>query len=197
MTNIDPKKLEGRLKHRSYEEIENELRTLQSDDLVAFLDSKATRVADTAVSLLERRREVALVTRSLITNRLRTALGRVRGIFVLSGFGVSAPETVEAYLHLLSDRSADVVSEALFGLVFMRRRDLLPILREHLEHLPAGSPRCENFSEAIRALEANDPSLFAPGFLDAGNVWRLNEPAPPYTAEGKLEMDGNGGKTDG
>ena len=180
MKNHHLQELIDRLKPHNYKVIEEELETQSSEMLVALLDANSVKVADTAATLLRRRKEISLLIDACVNNRIRSARGRVRCMFVFDCSGIATPETVTAYLHLLGDRSADVVSEALFGLVFMRRRDLLPILREHLEHLPAGSPRCEDFSKAIRALEANDPSLFSPGFFDAGNVWRLDEPAPPY-----------------
>ena len=191
------KKAEDRLKHQSYEAIDHELSTCSSGDLLALLDSKSRKVADTAATWLDRRKETKLLVNALVSDRIHTALGRVRATNILNWFGLAAPEAVKAYLYLLSDSSADVVDNALFGIVFARRRDLLPTLREHLECLPGGSPRREDFTEAIKALEANDPSLFSRGFLDAGNVWRLNEPAPPYTAEEKLEVDGKGENTDG
>ncbi len=197
MKNRHLQELIDRLKPHDYRAIEEELETQSSETLVALLDATSAKVGDTAATLLRQRKEISLLIDACVNSRIRSARGRVRCMFVFNSSGLSAPETVAAYLHLLGDRSADVVYGALFGIVFARRRDLLPTLRERLGCLPAGSPRREDFSEAIKALEANDPSLFSPGFFDAGNVWRLNEPAPPYTGEGKLEMDGKGEKTDG
>ncbi len=190
MNELDRKALESRLMGLSYEVIDEALRMLPSGDLLDLLDSRSTKIGETAVMLLANRDEATLLIDALLGNRIHKAIGRVMASNVLNWFGLALPEATAARLHLLKDRSNSVVRNALFGIVFARRRDLLPTLRRHLEHLPPGSPRFEDFSEAIRALEADDPSLFSPGFLDAANVWRLGEAAPPYTAKGKLEVDG-------
>jgi hypothetical protein len=176
MTNDDLKELEDRVKHQGYEAIDQALRPLGSDDLLILLDSKSRKIGDTAAGLLDSRKETDRLIDALLNNRIRTALGRVRASNVLNWYGRAVPEATAVCVHLLNDRSNDVVDNALFGIVFMRRRDLLPKLREHLA-LAHGDQRRERYlTEAIKALEANDPSLFSPGFHDAKNVWRLNEP---------------------
>jgi hypothetical protein len=177
MTSDDLKKLEERLKHQNYQQIGKELDLVASNDLLILFDSKSRKVADTAADLVARRKDTGLLIDALLSNHIRTALGRVRASNVLNWFGRAVPEAIGADLHLLADRSSDVVSNALFGIVFWRRRDLLPKLREHLALADGDIARQQNFSEAIKALEADNPSLFSPGFHDANNVWRLNEPA--------------------
>ena len=177
MTNEDLKKLEERLKHQNYQVNDKELSPLASNDLLILLDSKSTKVGDTAAALLGRRTETGLVIDALLNNRIRTALGRVRATNILHWFGRSVPEAVEAHLHLLSDRSNDVLGNALFGIVFRRRRDLLPKLREHLAIASGDAAKQQILREAIEALEADNPALYSPGFHDANNIWRLNEPA--------------------
>ncbi len=180
MNELDRKALESRLVRLSYEVIGGELRTLSSGDLLDLLDSRSTKIGDTAAGFLASRGEAALLIGALLSDRIRTALGRVRAGNMLGCFGLSAPGAVMARVHMLADRSDDVVDTALFGIVLSRRKDLLPKLRDHLARLSPGTRRCDLFIEAIKALEANDPSLFSPDFFDIGNVWRLDEPAPPY-----------------
>ena len=60
----------------------------------------------------------------------------------------------------------------------MRRRDLLPELKRPIDRgRSAVEATYRILLEAVEAVKAEDPSLFAPGFEDVGNVWRLNEPA--------------------
>ena len=67
----------------------------------------------------------------------------------------------------------------------------MPKLWEHLAKLPAGDRRRKGFSEAIEALEADDPSLFSPGYYDINNVWRLNEPAIGQPEDGGQKQGGD------
>jgi hypothetical protein len=169
--------LEERLKRQTYSAIDTELSRLSADELLTFLDSKSIKVGDTAASLLGRRKETELLIDALLHNRVRTALGKVRATNILQSFGRAVPEAVEAYSHLLGDRSNGVVGNALFGIVFMRRRDLLPKLRECLALAARDTARQQKFRAAIEALEADNPSQFSPGFRDANNIWGLKGPA--------------------
>lgn len=176
MENSDQRALEDRLAHQGYKAIDGEISSIPSGELISLLDSKSRKIGDTAAEILQRRKETALVLDALLHDRIHTVLGKVRATNILNAFGRAVPEAINGYVHVLGDRSNDVVSNALFGIVFMRRDDLLPKLREHLRGASIGSPRQKLFNEAIEALEANDPSIFSPGFADNGNVWRLNEP---------------------
>ena len=176
MENSARKALEDRLAHQGYQAIDKELSSLPSAELVDLLESKSRKIGDTVAEIMRRRKETALVLDALLHDRFHTAPGKARATYILMAFGRAIPEAINGYVHVLGDRSNGVVSNALFGIVFMRRNDLLPNLREHLAKAPTGSPRHKLFGEAIDALEANDPSIFSPGFADTGNVWRLNEP---------------------
>ena len=177
MTNKELKAIEERLKLQNYQVIERGLACVAPKDLLILIDGKSRKIADTAATLLDRQKEMELLIKALITDSIRTAPGRIRATNVLNWHGRAVPQAVEAHLHLLGDRSDDVLSNALFGIVFMRRRDLLPKLRKYLEEARPDSARHKLFREAIGALEADRPSLFSPGFHDANNVWRLNEQA--------------------
>lgn len=177
MTKEELKKLEEPLKGQSYESVQKALEPLTTDDLLQLLDSKSTRVGDTAASLLGSRKETSALIGALRTNRLTTARGKIRATNILKWFGRAVPDALKAYLHLLDDRSAEVMGNALFGIVFWRRRDLLPVLQEHLARAGSDPERREIFSRAIEALEADNPSLFSPGFQDGNNVWQLDKPA--------------------
>ena len=176
MTNEELKTTEERLKRQNYQAIESELAGVEPKELLVLLDGKSRKVADTAATLLDRQKEMGLLINALIAGSIRTALGRIRATNVLNWHGRAVPEAIKAHLHLLGDRSDDVLSNALFGIVFMRRRDLLPKLHEYFAKTRPDSARHKLFREAIEALEANNPSQFSPGFHDADNIWRLNEP---------------------
>jgi hypothetical protein len=177
MENSEIKALEKRLARQSYKVIADELRPLSSGALLSLLDSKSIKIGDTAGDFLAGRDEAPLIVDAILNNRIRTALGKVRATNILNWFGRAVPEAVDAHLHLLNDRSNDVLGNALFGIVFWRRRDLLPKLREHLALVSDDAARQQTLREAIEALEADNPSLFSPGYHDANNIWRLNEPA--------------------
>lgn len=176
MENSDQKALEDRLAHQGYNAIDEELSSISSGELFSLLDSKSRKIGDTAAEILQRRKETALVLDALVHDRIHTVLGRVRATNILNAFGLAVPEAINGYVHVLGDRSNDVVSNALFGIVFMRRSDLLPELMKYLDAAATGSSRQKLFSEAIDALKANDPFVFSPGFSDTGDVWRLNKP---------------------
>jgi hypothetical protein len=146
--------------------------------LVELVDSQSIKIGDTAADLLGSRNEAKLVIDALMSDRLRTADGRVRATNTLHRFGRSVPESADAHVRLLGDRSDRVVRNALFGIVFMCRRDLLPKLKGDIASAPAGTTRHNDLRDAIVALEANDPFIFSPGFEDQYNVWRLRPGAP-------------------
>jgi hypothetical protein len=177
MGHPNPTEFERRLARQSYQTIHRELGRLSSRELLVLLDSKSIKIGDTAAGLLHQRTETELLINALLSDHIRTPIGRVRATNVLSGFGRAIPEAVDAYVHSLDDRSEGVLSNALFGIVFMRRRDLLAALQERFAVARPGSARHQLLRKAIEALRANDPSLYSPGFHDAANVWRLNEPA--------------------
>ena len=174
MKEFNQQSLEKRLVRQSYQAIDLELDPLPSEVLLKLLDSKSIKIGDTATGILQRRKETAMVLDALLHDRFRTVLGRLRATHLLNCFGCSIPEAIDGYLHALNDRSTHVVSNALFGIVFMRRKDLIPTLMKHMNAASEGSPRYEQYNEAIDALKANDPSKYSPGFCDLGNIWRLN-----------------------
>jgi hypothetical protein len=167
--------LETRLTHESYQVIEREIRSLPSDDLLQLLDSRSRKIGDSAADLILERHETDILVEALLHDRIRSVLGRVRATNVLADHGRSAPGAIDAYVHCLDDRSDDVLSNALFGIVFMRRRDLIPMLRQRLAAAETNAERHKMLREAVEALEADDPQRFSPGFRDAQNVWGLED----------------------
>ena len=126
----DIKALERRLARQSYQSIDDALGPLSSAEVLPLLDSKSIKVGDTAACILFRRKATRLLIGALLQNRLRTAVGRIRATNVLNWFGRAEPSATDACIHCLDDRSVDVLDNALFGIVFMRRRDLIPELKK-------------------------------------------------------------------
>ncbi|HEV7300132.1 MAG TPA: hypothetical protein VGN72_12255 [Tepidisphaeraceae bacterium] len=164
-----------RLGHWNGDAILEDLSKLSSGDLADVLDCKSKLVGDTAADILASRDEAELLVRRLINDKVLTVLGRVRVTNILTSMGLSAPGAIDAYVHVLDDRNDGVFSNGLFGIVFMRRRDLIPELQKRLNQTRADSSRWEMLTTAIDALAADDPSVFSPGFCDTTNVWRLDE----------------------
>jgi len=165
--------LAKRMSKKDYPEIEKELKELSSDDLIAMLNAKSLKVINVAAEFLHCRGDAAKLIRALVNGEIRAATGRGAATNVLNWFGKSVPDSTRAMIHCIDDRSDGVVSNALFGIVFMGRRDLLPLLQAHLGKTKAASRRRKMFLDAIDALNTGNPSHYSPGFFDAKNVWQL------------------------
>jgi len=163
-----------RLCRFGYQEIASNLakRDLNGDSLIELLNHRSRKVGDTALGLLDRRRDgPPLVLQAVLSNRFTHKDAKVRATNLLAGRGRTFPEAMTAYLHLLGDRSAHVVYGALFGVVFFQDRAQLKNLECWRNVLSANAKVREKFDLAIRALREGNPFLFSPGFKDSNDVW--------------------------
>ncbi len=119
--------------------------------------------------------KLVLVIDALLKGLILTAPGRVRATNILQMKGVKIPIALDAFRHLINDRSDGVVSNALFGIVFHRDRASIPLIAAAARHSKPESRRQKRYLEAINALEKDDPFLYSPGFHDAGDVWGLDK----------------------
>jgi hypothetical protein len=162
----------------SYRDIEKELSGLDLDgnSLVELLNHRSRKVGDTAFSLLYRKEEgPRLVIDAILSDRFTHRVAKIRATNFLLWRGRKCPEAMKAYLHHLDDRSGEVVSGALFGIVFYQDTGKLEMLRRRRDALAKGNGTRAAFEEAIRALEEENPFLFSPGFHDAADVWGLDK----------------------
>lgn len=172
---MDISELEKELAKNSYPEIEKVLPKLDTSDLLMLLDSRSIRVGDTATEVLVARRQTGLVIDALLAQRIRTKLGRLRATHLLSRFGKDVPRAADAYVHLLDDRSADVISNALFGLVFLLDQQNLPTIKKARSKTQPGSAARSLFNKAVRALVKQDPFIYSSGYRDSKDVWKLDK----------------------
>jgi len=171
----DVGKLESELRRLSYAQIEIELSGINSSALLRLLDSTSVRVGDTAASILARRKETDAVVDAILTESASTKIGKIRAMFVLKQFGRKYPRVIDAYVKLLHDKNPDVVSSALFGLVFFQDKKIIPLLRQAMAQRDVGHATFDLFERAISAFENEDPFIYSPGFHDAGDVWSLDK----------------------
>lgn len=168
--------IERKLVKCTYGEIDAALEPYSSELLADLLDSKSVKIGDSAVSILSSRGYLPALIDALLSGQIRTALGRLRVLTTASSYGLTYPQSIHAYWHCLHDRSIDVLSQALFGIVFLRRYDLIERLAEVKRTSIRDRKKKALFDKAIAALTAKDPSLYVVYYRDAANVWRLNEP---------------------
>lgn len=172
---MDLTTLEKELTKKSYSEIDASLSTLDHPELLELLDSRSIRVGNSATEILVARHQADLVIDALLASTVRTKLGRLRATHLLSCFGRGVPRAASAYLWLLDDPSIDVISNALFGLVFLLDTQNLPILKTARSKTLPGSPARRLFDNAIRALVKQDPFIYSSGFRDRTDVWKLDK----------------------
>jgi hypothetical protein len=147
-----------------------------SDDIAQWLrelDSKKPLVASSAGEQISRHGCCSALSDAITTGNVRTALGRVVAINSLLDLGLSNPESIRAFRYCVNDRSDKVLSCALFGLVFMRDLESLPLIEQAISAAKAGSFRKKRLQKAALALAEGNPYLYSPNFLDARNVFRL------------------------
>lgn len=172
---VNGRAIEKELARKSYPEIEKELRPLCDDDLINLLDSRSTKIGDMAADLLSSRDRGELVAEMLLAERLRTQLGRIRGLAILRQRGKGVRGVLLVYLRLIHDRSRHVVEWALFGLAFLQDKSCIPEIEAARDAGRAGSQATDAFDLAIRALREEDPYIYLPDWHDRGNVWGFDE----------------------
>jgi len=149
------------------------LQGLTLPEYILLLDNKSIKIGDTAASYLYSLDAISEIVEAILNSKVRTRLGRMRALYVLNCEGRKAlSQSTHAYLHLIHDRSLDVVYRALFGLVFSQNENVMDQImaeRSATENLK----RRELFDRALLALKERSPHLFAPNFSDTNNVWEL------------------------
>jgi hypothetical protein len=172
---MDIRELEDSLKGHSYAEIDRVLADAETRTLMALLDSKSIRIGDSAAGIIARRRETDAVVDAILAKSLRTKLGKIRALSIIGQFGKKCPRSTEAHLALMEDKNPDVVSGALWGLVFLQDVRVLPAIRSAMDRAGEDSEAYLNFELAIEAIESRTPFIFSPGFSDHMNVWELRK----------------------
>jgi hypothetical protein len=156
-----PVKLSG----LTYQQLSLKLSVEPSERLVALLNERSIKIGDTAADILSTRGETFMVVDAMMSGRLSTRNGKVRALNLLSQRAL--PDAVPVYLRMILDPNPDVVSSALFGLVFWNDARHLPAIRA----IKNSSAR-QIQEQAISALEAGNPQLYSPHFYDAAGVWK-------------------------
>lgn len=140
----------------TYGQMDAELRSRSEDELISLMDSPSIKVGDTAAGLLEGRRAFDAVYDAVCDNRLKTALGRKRALYVLIHAGPGYRKGLDACVRLLRDRSRLVVDEALFGLCHWNDQSTLAAL---------DTVTCRGVGEDVelarRAIKARDIRIFS------------------------------------
>jgi hypothetical protein len=153
---------------QSYAELHQRLKDRTSLDLLGLLDERSTKIGDTALDLLSTREERAIVLNAILSDRLKTRNGKVRALNFLNQRGRRMPEALKGYLHLIHDKNPDVVSAALFGLVFWNESCNLEAIQS------IRNPHAqEHVNQALAALRAKDPTIYSPHYFDQAGVWNL------------------------
>lgn len=164
-------KFEQSVSKATYSIIKDQMVSLSSGELLHLLDSKSNKVGDTAAMFLWRK-SCDLLVDALLERKLRTAAGRLRATNILNWNGRACKRAIEAYLFCLDDRSFYVFCNGLFGIVFLRRTDLLEFLQNRHDSCDRIEWR-EQYALAIASMKAGDPYLYSPNFHDAAGVWNL------------------------
>jgi len=150
----------------TYNELHEQLKNRPSLELIGLLDERSIKVGDTAAGVLSMRDEWEMILDAILTNALRTRNGKVRALNFLSQRGRRIPEAIHGYLHLINDSHKDVVSCALFGVVFWNNPRYLATVKE------ISAEKVQFLvKKAIAALENGNPYLYSPNFIDDAGVW--------------------------
>lgn len=151
----------------SYSDAESQLAGKSDEELIVVLAGSSRKLGDTAHSILWRRNRVDLVIDALRKKKIPARDGKVRALNLLLSYGRRLADALPIYRQYADDRSADVVSTALHGLVLWQDQDVIP----YLESLLAGR-NSEMIQKALAALRAKDPKKYSPYFHDSQGVWK-------------------------
>ena len=172
---MDINAMAKRLCRLDYRTLDAELSNVDDATLMDLLDSGSMKVVNAVAPILNRRDKADLVADAILASRFSTKLGRIASSSILRVRGKHAPRCAEVYLKLLEDKTADVVNEGLFGLVFLQDLANIPKIVEARKRSRAGPKADGYFEKALQALEARDPFIFDPYFCDAVGVWELEK----------------------
>jgi len=159
----------------SYEELDAKMRGLEFPQLSSLLNSRTTKVGDTAASLLIERGICNELVDAMLNGCFTSKKGKIRALNVLNSFGCSCPRSHEGYKLFVLDRDADVVVSALFGLVFLQDLGNLTYIRQAMAKAEAGSTKIEFYNLAIQALKEGNPFIYSPHFHDRRDVWGIDK----------------------
>jgi len=157
---------EMNLRTLSHDEASALLEGRSDTELIEVLDGKSRKLGDTAWGILIRRGCDDLVVAALRNRKVRSRDGKIRSLNFLLNRGRKLPESYEIFMTYCTDRSADVVGSALFGLALWGNREAIHFLQSIKSERD-----CEKIERAIRSLEQGDYRIYSPGFSDARGVW--------------------------
>ena len=154
------------LRTLSYDEASALLEGSSDTELIGVLDGKSRKLGDTAWGILLRRGRDDLVVAALRNREIRSRDGKIRSLNFLLNRGRRLPESYEIFKMYCTDRSADVVGSALFGLALWGNREAIHFLQSIKSERD-----CKKIERAIRSLDEGDYRIYSPYFLDACGVW--------------------------
>jgi hypothetical protein len=171
--------IETELIKLSYSELESKIKDFPLEDLLTLLNSKSIKIGDVAAGIIfESINDFRIITTALSDKTLTRRNGKVRAINLLCRLGCSFPESKTAFLSRLTDKSADVIDCALFGLAFWQDKTTLPEIRDAKEKRAAENVLLEqSFSKAISAIENENPFIYSPHFSpeQAESIWGIKQ----------------------
>jgi len=164
--------LTAKLSKENYPTIERELKQVDSNILLLLVDGSSGRIADVAGTYLVQRGERELLKNAILSNSLRTKRGRVVATNTLMSFGPTFGDLAEILSTYINDRSIDVFSNVIFGIVMSQRYDYLEKFKR-MRNETFDEKRRILLGDAIAAMEFRDPMSYSPGFVDSQNIWGL------------------------
>ena len=173
----------GELAKLPEKEIEYYARGLAEYDLLDLLDSGFRKVVEVAAGELHKRGCVRLVAEVLLSHEIKTTPGKVAAFNICFAYGRGCPRIKDICLQYLHDSSSTIVVGALFGLVFLGEKDVIPALKTAAEHIRRPDDcRKKAILSAIKALEYGNPFLYeyAKYVTFGGNPWELDMGKYPY-----------------
>lgn len=144
------------------------------DDIIHRLNNKSFEIGDDAAESLRSEKGATAIIHAVLGSRVNTAMGKIRATTILHSLGARLTESEEVYLRLLSDRSAEVIDNALFGLVFLQNQENIPHIERAMCSAEETGKSTKLYSKAIRALKERDPFIYSPNFHDLSDAWRLD-----------------------
>jgi hypothetical protein len=165
------KVLEEKLKRLGYREIAEGLANTGAEILLHLLDSKSTKVGNTAADFLAKKRGHPLLISAIMEDKIRTKLGKIRASNILFGLGRKNPEALDAHLKLLRDKNVEVADNALLALVAWGDCRVIPAIKERQATVKSVEDAKE-FQLACEAIEKSNLAIFSPHFSFSKDAWK-------------------------
>jgi len=163
--------LEEKLKRLSYREIAEGLANTGAEILLQLLDSKSTKVGNTAADFLANKQGLPLVISAIMENKIETKLGKIRAKNILFGFGRKNPEALNAYLKLLQDQNDEIAYNSLLALVVWGDRRVIPAIKERQATVKSVED-AKKFQLACEAIEKSNLAIFSPHVSFSRDAWK-------------------------